>query len=259
MIRLNKILGADGRAVIVAMDHAQSMGNLPGLEDPGAVIERVVAGGADAVMTSVGVIRRHGDRLGRAALIVRADVGGTYLSQSYNPPRLTISAEGALALGADAMCIMVYPGAQGALEEKTIDNLSRLVEDADRWGLPVLAEVVPYGDFKFEKSTPEVIASAVRMAVEAGASFIKTYYTGDPASFEKVVRAAQAPVIILGGPKVPDTAGLLMMVKGAVSAGAAGVAFGRNVWQHSDPGGLVRALHRVIHGGADPLEAAAGV
>jgi DhnA family fructose-bisphosphate aldolase class Ia len=46
------------------------------------------------------------------------------------------------------------------------------------------------------------------------------------------------------------------MVRGAVSAGAAGVAFGRNVWQYPNPRGLVRALHQVIHEGTEPVEAA---
>src|ERR671910_70818 len=42
------ILASDGRALIVAIDHARTHGAIEGLEDPGAVIEASVDGGADA-------------------------------------------------------------------------------------------------------------------------------------------------------------------------------------------------------------------
>src|SRR5918993_740831 len=56
------ILASDGRALIVAMDHARTHGAIEGLEDPGAVIEASVDGGADAVMTTFGVANRYGEK-----------------------------------------------------------------------------------------------------------------------------------------------------------------------------------------------------
>ncbi|MDX6618795.1 MAG: hypothetical protein QOK36_1181, partial [Gaiellales bacterium] len=38
----------------------------------------------------------------------------------------------------------------------------------------------------------------------------------------------------------------------AMRAGAAGVAFGRNVWGAGDPAGMVRDLGRIVHGVAAP-------
>lgn len=254
-LRLNRIFAEDGRALVVAMDHGLSMGNVLGLESPERIARLSRAEGADAMMTTIGIIKRHTQALGRTGLIVRADAGGTYLASQPAGPDLVVSVEEALALGADALAIMVYPGAPGGLEEKSFRNLAQLVEQGIKWSLPVLAEVVPYADFKLQRTSSEDIASGARMAAEAGADFVKTFYTGDVNSFKKVVDAAGIPVLVLGGPKVSGELGLLKMVRDAIDAGASGVAFGRNVWQHPDPAGMVRALRQVIHEGVSPEEA----
>jgi len=63
------------------------------------------------------------------------------------------------------------------------------------------------------------------------------------------------PVVVLGGEKLADERSLLEAVAGALEAGAAGVAIGRNIWQHRDPAGMTRALVALVHGGATVDEA----
>ncbi|HHY35098.1 MAG TPA: fructose-bisphosphate aldolase [Firmicutes bacterium] len=255
-LRMRRIFAEDGRALVVAIDHALSMGHLPGLEDPERIIGIAASERADAVMTTAGVVKRCAGRLGKTGLIVRADFGGTYLASQPPAPDLAVSIEEALTIGADALAVMLYPGAPRDLEERSFRNLSLLVREGMKWGVPVLAEVVPYGSFDLQRTSPEDIVSCVRMAAEAGADFIKTFYAGGPESFSKVAEAARVPVLILGGPKVSGELGLLKMVRDALDAGASGVAFGRNIWQHKDPAGVVRALRQVIHEGVSPEEAA---
>jgi DhnA family fructose-bisphosphate aldolase class Ia len=91
---------------------------------------------------------------------------------------------------------------------------------------------------------------AVRVASEEGADFIKTWYTGDPSSFSKVVDYSLVPVLIAGGPKAENERDVLEMVRGAMDAGAAGIAMGRKIWQSPDPAGMVRALAAIIREGA---------
>src|SRR5207244_10773075 len=55
-LRLRRIFGADGRVLLVAMDHAGFMGPVPGLDLE--TIAKVVNAGADAVMTTYGTARR---------------------------------------------------------------------------------------------------------------------------------------------------------------------------------------------------------
>ena len=57
------------------------------------------------------------------------------------------------------------------------------------------------------------------------------------------------------GPHVARVHDVLLMAEQATRAGVRGVVFGRNVWQHDDPAGIVAALRRVVHGGV-PADAA---
>ena len=75
-MRRAPILAADGKALVVAMDHARAYGAIEGLEDPGAVIEASVESGADAVMTTFGVAKRYREQLaGRIPTVIRLDGG----------------------------------------------------------------------------------------------------------------------------------------------------------------------------------------
>ena len=54
--RMNNIFGADGKAFVLAMDHAAMMPS-PDLADPGRIIREAVAGGVDGFLTSYGIIK----------------------------------------------------------------------------------------------------------------------------------------------------------------------------------------------------------
>jgi DhnA family fructose-bisphosphate aldolase class Ia len=57
-------------------------------------------------------------------------------------------------------------------------------------------------------------------------------------------------VLVSGGPKLPSIHDLFQMTYDAVQAGAAGVVYGRNVWQADNPAELIRALAAILHEGA---------
>ncbi len=81
------VLASDGKALVVAMDHARTFGAIDGLEDPGAVIEAAVDGGADAVMTTFGVAKHYREQLtDRIPTILRLD-GGPSLYREDWPTR----------------------------------------------------------------------------------------------------------------------------------------------------------------------------
>jgi len=65
-----------------------------------------------------------------------------------------------------------------------------------------------------------------------------------------VVDYSLVPVLIAGGPKARNERDVLEMVRGAMDAGASGIAMGRKIWQSPDPAGMVRALAAVIREGA---------
>ena len=49
------------------------------------------------------------------------------------------------------------------------------------------------------------------------------------------------------------------MAYDVVQAGAAGITFGRNIWQSGDTDGVIQALKRVVHEGVSVGEALSGL
>jgi DhnA family fructose-bisphosphate aldolase class Ia len=201
----------------------------------------VVAAGADAVMTTYGTARRAAAQpglLGQAALVVSLDV------HAPDPDEQVLAA---LRLGADSVKVLASSG-----DRAQWTALGRYALAAERWGLPFQAEVIPGGFDQPEQHTPQTIASVCRQAAEMGADYVKTFYTGDPDSMRSVVEGATVPVIILGGGRAPDDDALLGQVRDALSAGVAGIAFGRNIWGSPDPAGITARLAALLHPSAAP-------
>src|SRR5919107_96225 len=197
-VRNVPILASDGKALIVAMDHARTHGAIGGLEDPGAVIEASVDGGADAVMTTFGVAKRYREQLaGRIPTIIRLDGGPSPYREdwlAYTEWSLLHSVEDALLLGADGVVLMAFLR-------------------------------IP------DPKSAEAMASAARIAFEHGADLVKSYYTEN---FRDVTDNCPVPVLIAGGPRMETAEETLQVVSDATQAGAAGVVFGRNIWQSGD-------------------------
>jgi DhnA family fructose-bisphosphate aldolase class Ia len=248
---LSGVLRPDGRALVVAMDHARDWGGLPGLERPGETIERVVAGGADAIMTTYGVAKQFRHlTAGKAALIVRLDGWASHYRESwlkYSGWQQLYTVEDALRVGADAVIVNYFMG--GAAEHDSLRVLAHAAAEADRLGVPLVAECLPCPSPEIpEPNAPEVIAVSARIANEHGADMIKCYYSGTVEGFRKVTETNPAPVM-------ETPLDVLTVVSDAMRAGARGVFFGKNIWQSTDPGAMVAAMSRVIHGGERPDEA----
>jgi DhnA family fructose-bisphosphate aldolase class Ia len=235
-LRMRRLFGADGRLLLVAMDHAAFLGPVRGLDL--RTMALVVAAGADAIMTTYGTARRASQSpglLGQAALVLSLDV---------HAPDPEEQVQNALRLGADSVKVLAASG-----DRAQWTALARYALVCERWGMPLQAEVIPGGFDQPDKHTPEHIARVCRQAVEMGADYIKTLYTGDPDSMRGVVEGAcEVPVVILGGERVGDSAALVRQVGDALGAGVRGVAFGRNIWSQADPAGITARLVEAIHG-----------
>jgi len=244
--RWNRIFSKKGRTVIFAMDHAASFGMMEGLEKPGEVITKVQAGGADAILTNVGVVKTFAKEIGNMSICLRVDGGSTTLSPERNHSTLVFNVYEALRLGAEAVCCMGMPGS--SYEADNLPYLADLISQGMEWGVPIMAEMLPGG---FEDPakwwTPENIGHACRIGVEMGVDFVKTTYSGDPESWKKIVEQTYAPIVVLGGGKSKDPADLLTSIYDAVNAGAAGVAVGRNIYRHPHPDKLTAAIVAIVH------------
>jgi fructose-bisphosphate aldolase, class I len=249
--RMNRIFKSDGKVLIVAMDHGLIDGPCRGLENPAETIRKIVAGGADAVLTSFGIARRFGDLLAPVGLILRGDGGSTSMGKMDGPSSIFYTVEEALRLGADGLAVSGYPGSSKEVE--SLQNIALLARTASNWGVPIMAEMVPGGfDSGPEFRTTESIAISARIGMELGADFIKTPYTSN---FEKVTSTCFGPVVILGGAKRGKEADMLADIKAAIDCGAAGVAIGRNIFQADNPQWMTAAVASILHKNASVEEA----
>jgi putative autoinducer-2 (AI-2) aldolase len=126
--------------------------------------------------------------------------------------------------------------------------MTEYIDKCERYGIPVLAvTAVGRGLGKDAK----YLSLASRMAAELGAHIVKTYYCDN---FEHVVDTCPVPIVIAGGKKQPEQ-DALQMAYDALQAGASGVDMGRNIFQSSDPVGMMQAVNAVVHKKYDPKEA----
>jgi fructose-bisphosphate aldolase/2-amino-3,7-dideoxy-D-threo-hept-6-ulosonate synthase len=247
--RLERI-GSGGRYVIVPMDHGITLGAVKGLVDIEATIDAVTRGGADSVLTQKGIAPRVHGNLNGGGYIVHLNAS-TVIGPDSNDKRVTGSVKAAIRAGADAVSLHVNVGSN--YEPKQMEDLAELTEEAAEYGMPVLAMTYARGP-GIDEHDAEALAHAARFGEELGADIIKTAYSGEAESFERVTEATRLPVVIAGGS--PDTdVESLRAVRGAMDAGGAGVSMGRTIFQHDNPEAITRAVSAVVHDDASAEEA----
>lgn len=240
--RLKRIFRDDQRTVIVPMDHGVTIGPVNGIIKMQETVNKLLDGEVDAFVLHKGIAKNVDT--GRAGLIVHLS-GSTKLGPDANNKVQVCSVEEALSIGADAVSVHVNVGAQQ--EDKMLTKLGKVADDCDRYGLPLLAMMYPRGPKIQNQHAVEAVAHVARLGAELGADIIKTNYTGDIETFEKVIRGCCVPVIIAGGPKVDTTREILEMVHNSLKAGGAGVSIGRNVFQNENPTLMAKSLSAIVH------------
>lgn len=239
--RLSRIM-TKGRMLCVPLDHSLTVGPTQGLVDVEDTINKVVRGGATCILAHKGVIRSLKDPV--PVGIVLHISASTALSMSPNRKILISSVRQAIRLGVDAVSVHINIG--GKEEPEMLSQLGMVADQCDALDLPLLAMMYPRGENIKDPSDPDIVAHVARIGAEAGADLVKTVYTGSTETFRKVVRGCPVPVVLAGGSKIDSDKELLELACSAMEAGAVGVAFGRNVFQHSNPELIVKALRRIV-------------
>ncbi|MEM3031149.1 MAG: 2-amino-3,7-dideoxy-D-threo-hept-6-ulosonate synthase [Candidatus Micrarchaeia archaeon] len=241
--RLKRIL-PDGRGVVLAFDHGLEHGPLAykGIDlSPQRIIGMAGEGGADAVLLHKGMVREK--NLRDVALIVKL-TGKTSLSP-VETQSLVSEVENAVALGADAVAATIYFNVED--EPAMLSQFRGVWSAAREYGLPVIAFAYPRPLPKERRYKEEFVAPAARAVAEVGADIVKTYYTGDGKSWRRVIGGAAAPVLAAGGKMKEKEAEVLGMVREIMSAGGAGIAVGRNVWERADGARLLKKIVAIVH------------
>jgi len=234
-----------GRTVMLAVDHGYFLGPTSGLEIPTRTIKPLLPY-ADSLMLTRGVLRSSVPPGVDIPIVLRVSGGTSILSKDLSNEGITTSIREALRLNVSAVALSIFVGSE--YERQTLLNLSELINQAEEYGIPVLAVTAVGREMTRDA---RYLSLCCRIAAELGAHFIKTYFCDD---FEKVVESCPVPIVIAGGKKVPEQ-DALQLAHNAVSHGAVGVDMGRNIFQSKNPVGMIKAVRAIVHKGASVKEA----
>ena len=237
--RLAQLIQSDGRCLFMPIDHGYFQGPTRNLEKPAEIIAPLLPY-SDALFVTRGVLRAAVDPGNSVPIILRVSGGTSMVGQDLANEAVTTSMEDAIRLNASAVGISVFVGSE--YEHKTLLNLSSLVNEGERYGIPVMA-VTAVGR-EMERRDARYLGLCCRIAAELGAKVVKTYWCED---FEKVVDGCPVPVVMAGGPQVDSELEVLKFVQDGLERGAIGVNLGRNIWQNEFPVPMIRAIRYVVH------------
>jgi len=184
--------------------------------------------------------------------------------EAFSP--LTASVEDAVRLGADAVGYTLYVGSPRQGDD--IAQLTRVREDCDRYGMPLVVWSYPRGKAVKEKGGQDSLYAvdyAARVACEMGADVVKlnepkitdndkqpkpypSIQMSEAEAIRKVVTSAgRTLVLISGGSKMGDE-DLLRKTRAAMEAGVTGLIFGRNLWQrrHADALEITGKIQQIL-------------
>jgi len=228
---------ASGRTVMLAIDHGYFQGPTTGLERVDINIVPLLPY-TDALMVTRGILRSTIPSTYTSGTVLRATGGASILKELSNE-QIAVDIEDAVRLNVSAVAVQVYIG--GQYETQTVQNLTRMVDMANRYGVAVLG-VTAVG--KELVRDARYLRLACRICAELGAHFVKTYYVAE--GFDTVAASCPVPLVMAGGKKLPELEALKMAYS-AISAGAAGVDMGRNIFQSEAPAAMIQAVRQVVH------------
>ncbi|MFZ0293935.1 MAG: hypothetical protein WAL52_10050 [Candidatus Sulfotelmatobacter sp.] len=251
--------GSRRRALVVAFDHALVLGPIPGTEDPLDKIRQFAEAEVDALLLNLGLIRQFANSTSLGSippLIARLDWTTVWSAFGENGKgalhsSLLAHPEDALRHGADAVLTYLVVGTGDTeFEMKEIARNAEVARECERVGIPLIVESLARGKNVQNPGDPKWLNLHTRIAVELGADAVKTDYSGDPASMHLVVANCPIPILVLGGSRHASDTQALDVVREVAAAGAAGVFFGRNVFQADNIKGFLKQARAALDGAA---------
>jgi class I fructose-bisphosphate aldolase len=262
--------------MILAYDQGFEHGPREFLEHPEGrkfeyILDVAKRGRFTGIVLHAGLAEKYADEIvdSKVPLILKLN-GKSELYTEEDPysPQL-YSVEDAITLGASAVGYTVYSGSK--YEDEMHREFSKIIREAHSKGILAIGWMYPRGKSIFDRKsasktlkmaleeqeqanlaideTPSIVAYGARIGLELGADMVKVKYTGSPESFRWVVQSAYpTKVVMSGGPMTKTDKEFLSRVKDVLTAGAAGIAVGRNVWQRQDPLIISEKIYQLIFG-----------
>jgi len=157
----------DNRALMLAVDHGYFLGPTEKLEDPRKTTAPLLKY-CDSIMLTRGVQRTSIDPKSSVPIVLRVSGGSSIIGEDLSNEQITVSIKDAIRLNASALAMSIFVGSK--YEQQTIVNLGRLVNEAEEYGIPVLA-VTAVGKEIGQKDA-RYLSLACRIAAEQGAHIV---------------------------------------------------------------------------------------
>lgn len=264
--RLNRLFNEkSGKCFDVALDHGffNELTFLGGIENIEKSVKILIEADPDAIQLTVGQAHHLQSIPGKKkpALVLRTDVANVYGLELQSVLYSRMIEEPVLqAIRLDATCVVVnlfrIPGAP-EVTDQCIQNILKLKPMCDFYSMPLMIEPLVFrpnseaGGYMVDGNI-DIILPLVRQAVELGADIIKADPCDNVEDYHKVVEVAGTiPILVRGGGRADD-AELLDRTYKLMKQGVKGIVYGRNVVQHTNSGGMTRALMAIVHDGAKP-------
>lgn len=245
--------------MVVAIDHGEFDGPLPGMIDMPEVVKKVDSG-VDAVLLAPGMLAHCGHAFnykGAPMSMVRLNWSSHFCFHWDYSEGIAVRAWSpieAAEAGADIalVCLTLKTGSE-ARDASNVEVFCRILNEARQLGMPVLGEYFPA---RPDRMSPDELHDEVykgcRIIAELGADLIKTFYTK---RFNEVTQACPIPILGLGAEKTPKQIQALELAERIVQGGGRGVVFGRNATQVADPAAFQCALCDVVKKGISAVDA----
>ena len=263
--RLDRII-MNGRMLVVPVDDSLIFGPFDGLDSLSNTINSIVDAKPSAILGYKGSYSLLLETLKGVQLPFIINVTASTTTGKHIQKIKSCTVWEALVMGAD--CVAAHVNFTSDYENEMIQNLASIISEADKIGMPTLSIAYPRKEhddgtddnYEFEKNMDietytKRICHCVRVAVELGADSIKTQYTGSIQTFQKVVNSALGrPVIIAVGPvlAIQDS---YKIAKDAINAGAAGISYGRNVFNTEYIEAYIAGMKAIVFNNASVNEA----
>ena len=212
----------------------------------------------DAFICQKGLAEMHAESYNKVNIMLKVN-GKVNPKSELGPtgdpnPAITCSVRKAVDIGAKAIGFTNFVGSEH--QKSIMEDFAKIQEEAHDFGVPVASWIYPRGKKVKNPNSGENLAYGARLGQELGADILKMPFNGNVNDFKQQIRmAGKSKVVMSGGPKSDSTKEFLNIVKTVNDIGGHGFAIGRNIWQHENPLGVVKAIRDVQIRGKDVYKA----
>ena len=258
-IRLGRLFDQKSKkTLIVAYSHGVIMGPRAGMQSLEEMRRMSLSmGHANGLMIAPGSVTQLEEAFigrQRPSLIVHLDYQSFSRDIMPYPEGATVEMaqiEDLVAAGADGVMTYLYMGYEDPEREaKEIARNAKLARACERWGIILMIEPRSAREARIpaDKTDPKILGLYCRIAAEIGADLVKCIHPGNEEGLQSVIESCTAAVLVAGGSRAEKPEQAYTRAESAMRAGAAGLVYGRNIYESPDPSAeLDRYLH-IVHG-----------